>query len=141
MFRGIDYMNIDLDLTDEEKLVRASAREFVEKEALPEISTHFEEGTFPVELIKRMGELGFLGANLQGYGCSGLNNVAYGLINQELERGDTGLRSFSSVQSALVMYPIYTFGSEEQKKRYLPESGFNGNKSGQKRRQIYFKRR
>jgi len=121
MFRGIDYMNIDLDLTDEEKLVRASAREFVEKEALPEISTHFEEGTFPVELIKRMGELGFLGANLQGYGCSGLNNVAYGLINQELERGDTGLRSFSSVQSALVMYPIYTFGSEEQKKRYLPE--------------------
>ncbi len=121
MFRGIDYMNIDLDLSDEEKLVRASAREFVEKEALPEISTHFEEGTFPVELIKRMGELGFLGANLSGYGCSGLNNVAYGLINQELERGDTGLRSFSSVQSALVMYPIYTFGSEEQKKRYLPE--------------------
>ena len=121
MFYGIDFLNIDLDLSDEEKLVRDSAREFVQKEVLPEISTHFEEGTFPTELVKRMGELGFLGANIHGYGCSGLNNVAYGLINQELERGDTGLRSFSSVQGALVMYPIYAFGSEEQKRQYLPE--------------------
>ncbi len=92
MFHGIDFLNIDSDLSDEEKLVRDSAREFVEKEVLPEISTHFEEGTFPTELIKRMGELGFLGANI--HGCGGLNNVAYGLINQKLERGDTGLRSF-----------------------------------------------
>ncbi len=121
MFHGIDFLNIDSDLSDEEKLVRNSAREFVEKEVLSEISTHFEEGTFPTKLIKRMGELGFLGANIHGYGCSGLNNVAYGLINQELERGDTGLRSFSSVQGALVMYPIYAFGSEEQKRQYLPE--------------------
>ena len=121
MFHGIDFLDIDGDLSDEEKLVRNSAREFVDKEALPGIAAHFEEGTFSTELIKRMGDLGFLGANLNGYGCSGLNNVAYGLINQELERGDTGLRSFASVQGALVMYPIYTFGSEDQKKRYLPE--------------------
>ncbi len=121
MFRGIDFLDIDRDLSDEEKLVRNSVREFVDKEVLPTIAEHFEEGTFPTELIKRMGELGFLGANLKGYGCSGLNNVAYGLINQELERGDTGLRSFSSVQGALVMYPIHTFGSENQKNRYLPE--------------------
>ncbi|NOZ83706.1 MAG: acyl-CoA dehydrogenase [Epsilonproteobacteria bacterium] len=121
MFYGIDFLNIDSDLSDEEKLVRDSAREFVQKEVLPEISTHFEEGTFPTELVKRMGELGFLGANIHGYGCSGLNNVAYGLINQELERGDTSLRSFASVQGSLVMPSIYTFGSEEQKERYLPE--------------------
>lgn len=121
MFRGIDFLDIDRDLSDEEKLIRNSVREFVDKEVLPTIAEHFEEGTFPTELIKRMGELGFLGANLEGYGCSGLNNVAYGLINQELERGDTGLRSFSSVQGALVMYPIHTFGSEDQKNRYLPE--------------------
>ncbi len=121
MFHGIDFLNIDSDLSDEEKLVRDSAREFVQKEVLPEISTHFEEGTFPTELVKRMGELGFLGANIHGYGCSGLNNVAYGLINQELERGDTSLRSFASVQGSLVMPSIYTFGSEEQKERYLPE--------------------
>ncbi len=121
MFHGIDFLDIDRDLSDEEKLVRNSVREFVDKEVLPKIAEHFEEGTFPTELIKRMGELGFLGSNLKGYGCSGLNNVAYGLINQELERGDTGLRSFSSVQGALVMYPIYTFGSEDQKNRYLPE--------------------
>ena len=88
MFHGIDFLNIDSDLSDEEELARDSAREFVEKEVLPEISTHFEEETFPTKLIKRMGELEFLGANIHGYGCSELNNVAYGLINQELERGD-----------------------------------------------------
>ena len=120
-FRGTDYYDVDELLDPEEKLVRETARQFVEKEYLPVVVEHFRKGTFPVELAARVGELGFFGANLpQEYGCAGLNNVAYGLINQELERGDSGLRSFVSVQSGLVMYPIFSFGSEAQKRYWLP---------------------
>ncbi len=120
-FHGTDYYAIDDLLEPEEKLVRATARQFVEREFLPVVTEHFRHGTFPVELTRRIAALGFFGANLpQEYGCAGLNNVAYGLINQELERGDSGLRSFVSVQSGLVMYPIYSFGSEAQKRHWLP---------------------
>src|SRR5579859_6564194 len=119
-FRGIDYMEIDSLLSDEEKLVRRTVREFVDKEVIPHIEEWSREGKFPRHLVPLMGELGFFGANLQGYGCAGMSNVQYGLIMQELERGDSGLRSFVSVQGALVMYPIRTFGSEEQKQRWLP---------------------
>lgn len=119
-FTGVDFMGIDDLLSDEEKLVRESVRAFVQERVLPDIEAHYMQGTFPIHLVKPMGELGFFGANLQGYGCAGLNHVAYGLIMQELERGDSGLRSFVSVQSALVMYPIYTFGSEDQKSKWLP---------------------
>jgi len=121
-FEGTDYYNIDELLDPEERLVRATARQFVEEEYLPVVTEHFRRGTFPVELAARIGALGFYGANLPTeYGCAGLNNVAYGLINQELERGDSGLRSFISVQSGLVMYPIYAFGSEAQKRQWLPQ--------------------
>jgi glutaryl-CoA dehydrogenase len=120
-FSGTDYYAIDDLLDAEERLVRDTARQFVENEYLPVVTEHFRAGTFPVELAKRIAELGFFGSNLpQEYGCAGLNNVAYGLINQELERGDSGLRSFVSVQSGLVMYPIFAFGSEEQKRYWLP---------------------
>ncbi|MGH7785512.1 MAG: acyl-CoA dehydrogenase family protein [Candidatus Binatia bacterium] len=120
-FQGTDYYAIDELLDPEERLVRDTARQFVEQEYLPVVTEHFRHGTFPVELSKRVGALGFYGANLPTeYGCAGLNNVAYGLINQELERGDSGLRSFVSVQSGLVMYPIYAFGSEAQKRHWLP---------------------
>ena len=113
-------MKIDDLLTDEEKMIRQSVRSFVEDRVIPVIEQHYREGVFPVQLIEPMARLGYLGANLQGYGCAGLNSVAYGLIMQELERGDSGLRSFVSVQSALVMYPIYCFGSKEQKENWLP---------------------
>jgi len=120
-FRGTDYYDIEELLEPEEKLARDTARQFVEQEYLPVVTEHFRMGTFPVELARRVGELGFYGSNLpQEYGCAGLNNVAYGLINLELERGDSGLRSFISVQSGLVMYPIYAFGSEAQKRHWLP---------------------
>ena len=119
-FRGVDYMEIDSLLSDEEKLVRRTVREFVDKEVIPHIEEWSREGKFPRHLVPLMGELGFFGANLQGYGCAGMSNVQYGLIMQELERGDSGLRSFVSVQGALVMYPIHAFGSEEQKGRWLP---------------------
>src|SRR4051794_38489737 len=119
-FRGVDYMLFDSQLTDEELLVRHTARRFVEDRVIPVIRDCYREGRFPAELIPVMGELGFLGANLEGYGCAGLNSVAYGLIMQELERGDSGIRSFASVQGALVMYPIYTYGSENQKQHWLP---------------------
>ncbi len=115
-----DFYNIEASLSEEEKAVRDQVREFVHKEVKPVIRDHFREGTFPRHLAKPMGEMGLLGANLKGYGCPGLNNVAYGLIMQELEAGDSGLRSFASVQGALVMYPIWAFGSEEQKQKYLP---------------------
>ncbi len=115
-----DFYNIEASFSDEEKAVRDQVREFVQKEVKPVIRDHFREGTFPAHLIKPIGELGLLGANLAGYGCPGLNNVAYGLIMQELEAGDSGIRSFASVQGALVMYPIWAFGSEEQKQKYLP---------------------
>ncbi|WP_321475511.1 acyl-CoA dehydrogenase family protein [uncultured Paludibaculum sp.] len=120
-FRGVDYLHIDSLLNDEEKLVRQTARQFTEDRVIPIIKDCFNEGRFPSELIAEMGELGFFGANLEGYGCAGLTNVEYGLIMQELERGDSGLRSFVSVQGALAMYPIRTYGSEEQRQRYLPK--------------------
>jgi glutaryl-CoA dehydrogenase len=120
-FRGVDYMLFDSLLSEEELLVRQTARRFTEEQVLPLIRDCYRDGRFPSELIPEMGRLGFLGANLEGYGCAGLNNVAYGLIMQELERGDSGIRSFASVQGALVMYPIYTFGTEEQKQRWLPK--------------------
>lgn len=119
-FQGVDFMNLEELLSDEEKLVRASVRAFVEDNVIPIIEKHYMEGTFPIHLIESMGKLGYFGANLEGYGCAALNNVAYGLIMQELERGDSGLRSCASVQGALVMYPIHAFGSEEQKEKWLP---------------------
>lgn len=119
-FQDVDFMNLEELLSDEEKLVRASVRAFVEDNVIPIIEKHYMEGTFPIHLIEPMGKLGYFGANLEGYGCTALNNVAYGLIMQELERGDSGLRSCASVQGALVMYPIHAFGSEEQKEKWLP---------------------
>ncbi len=119
-FKGVDFLRLDELLTDEEKLVRDTVRSFVDDNVIPIIEDHYMAGTFPGELVPQMGELGFLGANLEGYGCAGLNNVAYGLIMQELERGDSGLRSFVSVQGALVMYPIHAFGSDAQKEKWLP---------------------
>ncbi len=117
-----DFFNVDSSLSEEERAVRDSVRRFVDERVLPIIGTCYVEGRFPKELIPVLGELGVFGANLpEAYGCAGLNNVAYGLIMQELERGDSGIRSFASVQGALVMYPIFAFGSEEQKKRYLPK--------------------
>ena len=100
--------------------MRQTARQFVEDRVAPIIRDCYREGRFPSELIPEMGELGFFGANLEGYGCAGMNNIEYGLLMEELERGDSGLRSFASVQGALVMYPILTYGSEEQKQRWLP---------------------
>ena len=119
-FHGVDYLEIDSLFSDEEKLVRQTVREFVDKEVLPHIEEWNREGKFPAHLVPLMAELGFYGANMEGYGCAGMSNVEYGLIMQELERGDSGLRSFVSVQGALVMYPINEYGSEEQKERWLP---------------------
>ncbi|MCC6931438.1 MAG: acyl-CoA dehydrogenase family protein [Gemmatimonadaceae bacterium] len=116
-----DFFNIDSALSEDERAVRDSVRRFVDERVLPIIGSCYVEGRFPRELIPEMAELGVLGANLpEEYGCAGLNNVAYGLIMQELERGDSGIRSFASVQGALVMYPIYAFGSEEHKRSWLP---------------------
>ncbi len=120
-FRGVDYLQIDSLFSEQELMVRQTARQFVEDQVIPIIRDCYRNERFPSELIRQMGELGFLGANLEGYGCAGVNNVEYGLIMQELERGDSGLRSFASVQGALVMYPIYTFGSADQKERWLPK--------------------
>jgi glutaryl-CoA dehydrogenase len=119
-FQNFDFLHLDATLSEDELLVRRTARDFVEDNIVPIIEECFREGRFPRELVPIMGELGFFGANLEGYGCAGMSNVEYGLVTQELERGDSGLRSFVSVQSALVMYPIYTFGSEEQKNTWLP---------------------
>ncbi len=120
-FKGVDFYRIDDLLSDEERLVRDTVRRFVDERVLPIIDKHFEEATFPQQLIPEMAEIGLFGGNLpEEYGCANMNNVAYGLVMQELERGDSGLRSFVSVQGALVMYPIFTFGSEEQKRRWLP---------------------
>jgi len=119
-FRGLDFARIDSLFTEEERMIRDSVREWVTGEVLPVIEHHFREGTFPEHLIPAIGSMGLLGANLHGYGCAGLGAVAYGLIMQELERGDSGLRSFVSVQGGLVMYPIHAFGSEAQKSRWLP---------------------
>src|SRR5260370_30185302 len=120
-FRGVDYLLIDSLFNEQELLVRQTARQFVENQVLPVIRDCFRESRFPRELIPEMGRLGFFGANLEGYGCAGMSNVEYGILMQELERGDSGLRSFASVQGALVMYPIHTYGSEEQKQRWLPK--------------------
>ena len=118
----LDFYDIDSVLSEEERAVRDSVRRFVDEKVLPIIGKCYVEGRFPKELIPEMAELGVLGANLpEEYGCAGLNNVAYGLIMQELERGDSGIRSFASVQGALVMYPIFAFGSDAQKKRWLPQ--------------------
>ncbi|HEV8448007.1 MAG TPA: acyl-CoA dehydrogenase family protein [Gemmatimonadaceae bacterium] len=118
----LDFFNIDSLLSEEERAVRASVRAFVDEHVLPVIGKCYVEGRFPREIVPKMAELGVYGANLpEEYGCAGLNNVAYGLIMQELERGDSGVRSFASVQGALAMYPIYAFGSEEQRKKYLPK--------------------
>jgi glutaryl-CoA dehydrogenase len=120
-FRGVDYYDIDSLLTDEEKEIRGTVRAFVTERVMPSIEEHFEHGTFPKQLIAELARLGLLGPTFpEEYGGIGLNAVAYGLIMQELERGDSGLRSFASVQSSLVMFPIFTFGSEEQKRRWLP---------------------
>jgi glutaryl-CoA dehydrogenase len=117
----LDFFDIDSALSEEERAVRDSVRRFVDERVLPVIGDAYVQGRFPKELIPEMGELGVFGANLpEEYGCAGLNNVQYGLIMQELERGDSGVRSFASVQGALAMYPIYAFGSEEQKRKWLP---------------------
>ncbi len=121
-FESLDLYRIEDEFAPEERLARDTTREFVDREFLPRIVEHVrQDGSFPRELVPRMAELGLFGANLSGYGCAGMNNVAYGLVMQELERGDSGLRSFASVQGSLCMYPIYTFGSEEQKQRWLPQ--------------------
>jgi glutaryl-CoA dehydrogenase len=143
-FPGVDYLLIDSQLNEQEKMVRQTARQFVDERVIPQIRDCFRDGRFPKELIGEMGRLGFFGANLEGYGCAGMSNVEYGLIMQELERGDSGVRSFASVQGALVMYPIYAYGSEEQKQKWLPrlqsgeaigcfgltEPGFGSNPAG-----------
>jgi glutaryl-CoA dehydrogenase len=143
-FPGVDYLLIDSQLNEQEKMVRQTARQFVDERVIPQIRDCFRDGRFPKDLIAEMGLLGFFGANLEGYGCAGMNNVEYGLIMQELERGDSGVRSFASVQGALVMYPIYAYGSEEQKQKWLPrlqsgeaigcfgltEPGFGSNPAG-----------
>src|SRR5690348_8406396 len=119
-FHGVDFIEFDSLLSDEERLVRQTVREFVDREVLPHIEEWNREGKFPRHLVPVMADLGLFGANLQGYGCAGMSNVQYGLIMQELERGDSGLRSFVSVQGALVMFPIREYGSEEQKSQWLP---------------------
>jgi glutaryl-CoA dehydrogenase len=120
-FRGVDFYRIDDLLSHEELLVRDTVRRFVDEQVIPVIDQHFEDGTFPSGLIPQMASMGLFGANLpEEYGCANMNNVAYGLVMQELERGDSGLRSFASVQGALVMYPIHEFGTEEQKRHWLP---------------------
>src|SRR5437773_11715610 len=113
-FRGVDYYGIERLLSVEMRMIRDAIRDWVEVEFLPLVVEHHRAGTFPVSLIPKLGELGVFGATLRGYGCVGLNNVAFGLMMQELERGDSGLRSAASVQSGLVMYPIYSYGSDAQ---------------------------
>ena len=120
-FQGVDFIEFDSLLSEDELLVRTNTRSFIEDKLIPIIEQCNRDGRFPRELVRPMGELGFYGATLEGYGCAGINNVEYGLLTQELERGDSGIRSFVSVQSALVMYPIYAFGSEEQKNFWLPK--------------------
>jgi glutaryl-CoA dehydrogenase len=120
-FEAVDFYDVESLLSEEERAVRDTVRRFVDDAVMPIINERYLEGGFPVELVPQIGELGLLGANLpEQYGCAGLNNVAYGLIMQELERGDSGLRSFASVQGSLVMYPIFTYGDEAQRTRWLP---------------------
>ncbi len=117
----LDLFDIDAQLSDEERMIRDSVARFIDEKALPLMADCFDEGRFPAELIPEIADLGLLGSSLEGYGCAGLNAVSYGLICQELERGDSGLRSFVSVQSSLCMYPIHAFGTEAQKERWLPD--------------------
>lgn len=120
--QGTNFLHLEHSLTDDEVMIQNMARDFVDAQVLPVIREHHAAGTFPMTLVAEMGKLGFFGANLPTeYGCAGLNNVSYGLLLQELERGDSGVRSFASVQGSLVMYPIYAFGSEEQRQRWLPK--------------------
>src|SRR5437762_8861176 len=147
-FRGVDYFCVDSLFGEQELMVRQTARRFAEERILPVIRDCWRDARFPVELIPEMAELGFFGANLEGYGCAGMSNVEYGLVMQELERADSGLRSFASVQGALVMYPILTYGTDEQKNRWLPklqtgealgcfgltEPGFGSNPAGMQTR-------
>jgi len=147
-FSGVDYLLIDSLFSEQELLVRQTARQFVEDRVIPLVRDCFRDARFPKELIPEIGRLGFLGANLEGYGCAGMSNVEYGLVMQELERADSGLRSFASVQGALVMYPILTYGTDEQKNRWLPklqtgealgcfgltEPGFGSNPAGMQTR-------
>ena len=121
-YTGVDFLRLDdTQFSDEERVVRDSVRDWVSKEFLPRVQEHVrQDGSFPMELVPQIAELGMFGPNLKGYGCAGLSNVAYGLMMQELERGDSGLRSFASVQGSLCMYPIHAYGSEEQRERWLP---------------------
>jgi glutaryl-CoA dehydrogenase len=119
-FRGVDYFSVDSLFSEEELMVRQTARRFADERILPLIRDCYRDARFPKELVGEMADLGFLGANLEGYGCAGMSNVEYGLIMQELERVDSGVRSFVSVQGALVMYPIHRYGSEDQKQQWLP---------------------
>ncbi len=149
-FKGVDFINFESMLSEDERLVRDNTRKFIEENLVPIIEECHREGRFPRELVKPFGELGFFGASLKGYGCAGMSNVEYGLVMQELERGDSGIRSFVSVQSALVMYPTYAFGSEEQKEKWLPllqtgekigcfgltEPGFGSNPGGMRTRAV-----
>ncbi|MEC8996839.1 MAG: acyl-CoA dehydrogenase family protein [Candidatus Thermoplasmatota archaeon] len=119
-YEGVDFYNIEQHLTDEEIMVRDLVREWVDEKVIPIIEDYYTKGTFPMELIAEIGNMGLFGCNLKGYGCAGMSNIAYGLICQELERGDSAIRSCVSVQGSLSMYPIHAFGSEEQKHKYLP---------------------
>jgi glutaryl-CoA dehydrogenase len=119
-FHGVDYYAVDEMFSDEDRLIRDTFRRFVDEELMPGVGRHFRDGTFPRGLPRRLGDLGALGASLTGYGCAGLGPVAYGVILRELERCDSGFRSFASVQGSLVMWPIHTYGSEAQKERWLP---------------------
>jgi len=120
-FEGLDLYGVDELLSAEERLVRDNVRKMVDSEIIPVIAEHYRAGTFPMDLIPKFADMGLLGANLEGYGCAGMGHVAYGLICQELERGDSGIRSFCSVQGSLCMYPIWAYGSEEQKQTWLPK--------------------
>ena len=119
-YEGVDFYNLDQHLTEEELMVRDLVRDWVDEEVLPIIEDYYTKGTFPLDLIPKIGEMGLFGCNLKGYECAGLSNVAYGVICQELERGDSAIRSCVSVQGSLSMYPIHAFGTEEQKNKYLP---------------------
>ena len=119
---GLDYLDISNQFSEDELMVQKTAREFVDNEVMPEIDHYFNEGKFPMHLVKNFGQLGLLGLNLpEKYGCAGMSHISYGLVCQELERCDSGIRSFVSVQGSLVMYPIYAYGNEEQRMKYLPK--------------------